>query len=113
MSDRVRAAPVAPVRTGGGARGGSGGAGGAAAAAYAQLLVASFGFGWNQGRQARIARDGVPTIVHTNPLTGVEVTVDPAELADLSPTQAKASVVYFAAYGTAPPEGTDRIEAHA
>ena len=110
----ARTTPVAPVRTGpGGQTGGSGGGVGVAAAVYAQVLVASAGFGWNQGRQARIARDGEPAIVHTNPLTGVEVSVDSAELAELSPAESKAYVAYFAAHGTPPPEGTDLIEPHA
>ena len=107
-----RTTPVAPARTGpGGPTGGSGG-GSAVAAIYAQLLVTSAGFGWNQGRQVRIARDGEPAIIHTNPLTGAEVVLDPAELAHLSPAEAKAYVAHFAAHGTPPPAGTDRIEPH-
>ena len=111
---QARTAPAAPVRTGpGGARGGSGGGGAAAAAVYAQLLIISGGYGWTQGRQARIARDGHPTIVHTDPLTARETAIDPAELAGLSPAEAKAYVAYFAVHGTAPPEAVDRIEPHA
>ena len=76
--------------------GSSGGGGGAVAAVYAQVLVAAAGFGWNQGRRARIARDGDPAIVYTDALTGVETRVDPAELAHLSPAEAKAYVAHFA-----------------
>ena len=96
----ARTTPVAPGsastrRTMGGS---GGGGGGAAAAVYAQVLVAAAGFGWNQGRRARIARDGDPAIVHTDPLTGVEASVDPTELAHLSPAEAKAYVAYFAVH---------------
>ena len=109
---QARTVPVAPVRTGpGGARGGSGG-GAMVAAIAAQLIIAAGGFGWNQGRQARIAREGNPAVVHTDPLTGAETSVDPAELVGLSPAEAKAYVAYFAVPGTAPPEGADRIEPH-
>ncbi|MEM9656631.1 MAG: hypothetical protein AAGA65_31440 [Actinomycetota bacterium] len=110
----ARTTPVAPARPGpaGSAGGSSGGGGGAAAAVYAQLLIAAAGFGWNQGRQARIARNGDPAIVDTDPLTGTEVSVDPTELAHLSPAEAKAYVAYFAVHGTPPPAGADRIEPH-
>ena len=108
----ARTTPAAPARTGGGAGRGSGGAGGVAVAAYAHLLVASVGFGWSKGSEARIARDGVPSIVHTDPLTRIETAIDPADLADLSPAEAKAFVASFAATGTPPPEGTDRVLPH-
>jgi len=110
----ARPAPFAPARPGhAGPSGGSGGGGGGAAAAvYAQILVAAAGFGWNQGRRARIARDGDPAIVYTDPLTGVETHLDPAELAHLSPAEAKAYVAHFAVSGTPPPAGADRIEPH-
>ena len=90
-----------------------GSGGGMAAAVYAQLLVVSTEFGWNQGRQARIARDGVPTIVRTDPVTRLEVTVDPAELVGMSPAEAKAYVAHFAAHGTPPPARTDLLQPHA
>ena len=107
-----RTTPVAPTRPAGAGTPGGLGGGGAAAAVYAQLLIAAAGFGWNQGRQARVARDGDPAIVHTDPLTGTEASVDPTELGHLSPAEAKAYVAYFAVPGTAPPEGADRIEPH-
>ena len=100
-------APARPGRTAG-----TGGAGAAAAAVSAQLLVTSAGFGWTRGQQARIARLGDPAIVHTNPITGREATIDPAELAHLSRAEAKAYVAYFALHGNPPPPGTDRIEPH-
>jgi len=59
-----------------------------------------------------IARDGNPTIVHIDPLTGRGTAVDPAELEGLSPAEAKAYVAHFAIHGTPPPEGADRIEPH-
>ena len=109
---QARTTPVAPVRTGpSGARGGSG-VSSAVAAIAAQLIIAGGEFGWTQGRQARIAREGNPAVVHTDPLTGAETSVDPAELVGLSPAEAKAHVAYFAVSGTAPPEGADRIEPH-
>lgn len=91
-------------------RGGSGGA--AAAAIYAQLLAATAGFGWRQGRQARIERDGNPQFVHGDPITGQETTIDLSELADLTPAEAKAYIAYFATHGFPPPTITDSIEPH-
>ncbi len=113
-----RAAPVAPVQPasggprGPGGRGSGGGAGGAAVAAYAQVLLASAEFGWNQGRRARIAREGSPAFVATDPLTGHEVSVDPSELAGLTPAQAKAFVAHLAATGVRPSTVPDEITPH-
>lgn len=108
----ARTTPIAPVRGAPTGPGGGSGGGGAAAAVYAQVLVAAAGFGWNQGRQARIARDGEPALVHTDPLTGRETSLDPSELTDLSAAEAKAFAAHLAATGRPPPVGTDRIEPH-
>lgn len=95
--------------TGAPSAGGSGGGGGAGAAILAQVLIVGTQIGWRQGRLAAIERDGEPRFIHTDPLTGRETVVDPAQLAELTPAQAKAWVAHFAATGLAPTELSDTI----
>lgn len=99
-----------PSPRGGTPGGGSGGA--VVAAIVAQLLVTSAEFGWNQGRQAAMERDGNPRFVFVDPATGLQTIIEPDELAALSPAELRAWVAHQAATGHPPSTAIDHIAPH-
>jgi hypothetical protein len=74
------------------------------------VITLGFTAGSEVGYRARVDRDGDPTIIITDPRTGAEIGIDPADVAHLTPQELKAYVEYFAAHGEPPPAGTTTVD---